>query len=441
MDKETAEFLLFKKHKNYEKFCPMFKIVEDYIKDNDRILTGGMAQDFTYRTIGKRLYGDNEVPDYDFLTDNFPEDAHNIAKELCEKGFEKVSIIQAQHMTTLKIFVDNESAADISYVPTELYNNLPTVSYKGIRCVSHIFTRIQVHESLSKLYHNPPMENLVGRFLKDTKRFNMMDELFSIDSPPDKNMNGKILKIKFEDIDNMCVSGIAAYSVIVDVFEKYHKEIKNGPPVPEIIKFDGLKVGNECSFPLGNEPFRIFTRTPYEKGDKYAPLFDWTPANYRFEEGGIKWIVEEYTEGYISFNFVEYGDKKLRIANMNVLLKEFLIDFVMTKNKYYLSLYNSLKKMCMYVEKTLELSDLTYDEIVLDLPFFPSLHRFGGDNIKKNTFAKRKHFYDEDKNKWKIRSSKLEKKNDCEIKIGKDVVKNILENNEIYFIDGRKITN
>lgn len=436
MDSETAEYILYKKHKNYENFDSMFDIVENYIRKHDRILTGGMAQDFIYRTIGERLYGDNEVPDYDFLTDNFPEDAYEIARELCEKGFENVSIVQGVHHTTLKVFVDNESAADVSYVPTNLYESIPTVTYKGIRCVSFIYTRIQMHESLSKLYHNPPMENLVGRFLKDTKRFNMFDELFPVETPPNKDLNGKILEIKFKDIDNMCVSGISAYAVMTEVFEKYIKEhdIDNGIPVPDYVKFDGLKIGDTCHFPIGNGPFRIFTRTKFSRGDKYAPLFDWTPANYRFKDKGVDWIVEEYTEGYISFNFVEMNKKKIRIANMNVLLKEFLIEYVMSKNKDYLLLYESLRKICVYMDS----ADPSEPDI-LDLPFFPSLHRFGGDNIRKKTVLKRNQFYDEDKDKWIIRQSNLKKEKGCEIRISPEVVKNILENNEMYFIDGRLI--
>ncbi len=159
------------------------EFVQKFIRREMRILYGGMAIDFALREKGKKLYEDNAIPDYDFYSPEHYLDAYTIARELHNKGMPNVQVITAVHQTTLRVRVDFEVVADISYMPPPVFKTVEKQSLKtadGLKFVHPHFQMIDQHRSLSFPLEHFPMAPVFKRWKKDMTRFNMLYEEYPV---------------------------------------------------------------------------------------------------------------------------------------------------------------------------------------------------------------------------------------------------------------------
>jgi hypothetical protein len=180
MNKDNYETLLFENdfQKNIIEDC--LNVVKQFILDRQRILVGGMAIDFALRLKGDKLYNDNKLPDYDFWSPEFHKDAYDLADILANK-YDKVSAINAQHISTMRVRVNFVVVADITYCPENLYIKTKTLSYNGIRFIHPHYQMIDQHRALSLPYENPPRETIIGkRWKNDIERFEMLYKYYKI---------------------------------------------------------------------------------------------------------------------------------------------------------------------------------------------------------------------------------------------------------------------
>ena len=105
------------------------EVVREFIIERRRIMVGGMMMDMALKLKGDQIYGPDVLPDYDFYSPNHYRDAYDLGEILCKNGFKKISVIPARHVTTMKVRIDFEVVADITYCPTVLYDLLPTIMY------------------------------------------------------------------------------------------------------------------------------------------------------------------------------------------------------------------------------------------------------------------------------------------------------------------------
>ena len=136
MDKDLYEEAAFKRDFQYLDLQKAFDTVVDFLKKKKRILVGGMAIDYSLRTKGSKLYSDNKLPDYDFLSPEFHRDAYEIGSILSRMGISGVSIVRALHISTMKVRVNFVVIADITYVPKNIYDKIPVKTYKTMSCVA-----------------------------------------------------------------------------------------------------------------------------------------------------------------------------------------------------------------------------------------------------------------------------------------------------------------
>lgn len=155
------------------------KIVEKFIIDRQLILVGGMAIDLALRRKNDRIYDDDAVPDYDFLSPQFHVDAYDLGNMLVE-DFPSISVINARHPSTLRVRVNFVSVADITYVPPNIYERVPTIQYGKMRVVAPSFQYIDQHRSLSFPYEDPPLETILFRWKKDMQRYDMLYKHYPI---------------------------------------------------------------------------------------------------------------------------------------------------------------------------------------------------------------------------------------------------------------------
>ncbi len=91
-----------------------------------------------------------------------------------------ISAINAYHTTTRKVRYNFMEVADISYIPKDIFNNLPYLMYNKMKIIHPNFQRLDMHKSLSNLYTNLPMDNFRHRIKKDITRFNLLEKHFKI---------------------------------------------------------------------------------------------------------------------------------------------------------------------------------------------------------------------------------------------------------------------
>lgn len=130
------------------------KIVLDYIRDNKRKIYGGYALNATIKHKNKddAFYEDDKIPDIDFYSPDPIIDAIKICNILHDKGYKFVEGRTAFHKETYTVFVNYENAADISYVPKHIYNNIPYVTIDGIQYVHTSFISIDIFREFTEPY-------------------------------------------------------------------------------------------------------------------------------------------------------------------------------------------------------------------------------------------------------------------------------------------------
>lgn len=121
--------------------------VKRFLLERRHIITGGQAIDYALRLKGSHIYDDNEVPDYDILTDKFHTEAYDLAQILHDKGFTNVSAINAMHPSTMRVFVNGTSVCDLTYVP-----KISTTSCRHLSSRDSV-SSIRTFSSLTSIEH------------------------------------------------------------------------------------------------------------------------------------------------------------------------------------------------------------------------------------------------------------------------------------------------
>lgn len=112
-----------------------YAITKDFIKERDRVLYGGTAMNM-YLPKEAKFYNRGDTPDYDFYSPSPWEDAVDLADRLYDAGFNYTSVRTGVHKGTIKVFANFYPVADITYVPQEMYDRIPTRKKQGIRVIA-----------------------------------------------------------------------------------------------------------------------------------------------------------------------------------------------------------------------------------------------------------------------------------------------------------------
>lgn len=147
-------------------------IMEHYLRDHGSVVYGGAAINAhmspEHKFYDPRLY----LPDYDFMTPDPLQDCANLITAFQREGFEDVEAKFGIHEGTYKIFVNYRAAADITYVPPELYKRIQKDATKidGIYYASPNFLRMNIYLELSR------PAGMVSRWEKVYERLLLLNE-------------------------------------------------------------------------------------------------------------------------------------------------------------------------------------------------------------------------------------------------------------------------
>ena len=207
---KTLEKSLYLNNENHSCVVNALSIVENFVKRNKLILVGGIAIDFALRLKGDSLYPDDELADYDFFSPTHYLHAYELAEELCQLEYPLISSINALHPTTMRVRIGGTAVADITYMPKELFDKIPTLFFKGFKFVHPHYQMISQHRSLSFPYSGVPFVDNVGRFLKDMSRYSLLLTYYPFEMPVITTLP-KILVKKAPLLPNTILTGWSAF--------------------------------------------------------------------------------------------------------------------------------------------------------------------------------------------------------------------------------------
>jgi hypothetical protein len=212
LSSKEYENIIIKNDKFTEDTMIALGLVKKYIIKHKLIIVGGMAIDMALRLKGSKLYEDDAIPDYDFYSYEYHKDAYQIAEHLKHAGLENISVINANHISTMRVRVNYTVVADVTYVPKIIFDNLPFVIFRNIKIIHPYYQMIDQHRSLSLPYENAPWEVITHRWKKDATRYDLLYKYYPLKSKEFKESDIKLtdeIKISSIIFKNQCIGGFA----------------------------------------------------------------------------------------------------------------------------------------------------------------------------------------------------------------------------------------
>ena len=212
MEKKDYESLILKNDKFTEDTEIALGLVKKYVIANKLIIVGGMAIDIALRLKGSKLYEDDVLPDYDFYSPEYHIDAYRIAELLNTAGLKNISVINANHTSTMRVRVNYTVVADVTYMPKLIFDKLPTLLYRDVYIIHPHYQLIDQHRALSLPYENPPWEVITHRWKKDATRYDILYNYYPIEVINVKSQIINLMpEIKLSSINfkNQCIGGFA----------------------------------------------------------------------------------------------------------------------------------------------------------------------------------------------------------------------------------------
>lgn len=395
---KTYEGIVTRRDPLYDKLTSVIDIVKEVIIENKCIIYGGTAIDYVLRLKGDKIYNDDmlEMPDLDFYYYDSIGLAYKLAKRLYDEGWTEARAISATHIETMRVDPgDNHFIADITYIPKQLFDTLPTVEYNGMRCVAPVFIRVDLHSSLSFPYDNPPREVIFARWSKDIKRFNLIDKHYPIKPIKTTHKNRPVVVPK--SLRHGLYSGQIAYAIYSQLFIDWCHLI--GMEVPDDL-FLGSCTGESgnltANVPMDeidliyNKPERLAEElglTDIQSYERYFTLYPERTEGMLSGSGSaasVKLIIYSLDDRLLAYNSATFGESSFRFVCVQYLLKYCIGMSVVHSNKPALSQlltwqYWSLMKMINLFEERLS------PEECYKHPFFLSIKTYGGANINLTT--------------------------------------------------------
>lgn len=226
------ESLAEKRLHNYDEIEKALEVVRKFIIRKKRILYGGMAIDLSLRLKGDKIYDDDVLPDYDFMSPNHIQDSYELADILYQQGFKNVSSISAIHVTSRRVRVQFVVVADITYIPPSVFEKLPYLQYpltsvhdssviRNIRVIHPHFQRMDMHRAFCTPLEKPPREVILHRLKKDVARFKLFMKYYPIDelANTDQPFRMQEITINPKILENNVLGGFTAYGVLYEIFK------------------------------------------------------------------------------------------------------------------------------------------------------------------------------------------------------------------------------
>jgi len=381
MTEKYYENLVIKNDKFTQDTQLALGIVKKYIIENKLIVVGGMSIDYALRLKGSKLYDDDSLPDYDFYSYQYNFDAYQIAERLHSIGLNHVSVINANHTSTMRVRVNYTVVADVTYVPKNIFDSLPFIMYRGIKIIHPHYQIIDQHRSLSMPYENTPWEVITHRWEKDTIRYDVLYGFYPIEYPDVISIEhtDKII-IPYNIFENQCISGFAGLLYWHDLATQYgFKEKTNLGTIeinPGYMTYTIPKDSHGISIYSDNiEKLKsaILTEMSFNKIRMYNKFLDKMPN---------KIIIDNTFELFDNKGYMISAhkiDNNIHIANLQTIMVYMLSNFIILQKIKNINRGDTFKIGYLLAKDIVNWAVKLYCKTPLDKfkPFLPSPHIFG----------------------------------------------------------------
>ena len=286
---ECYKKLLFDKDILYSDIQKALEMVRAFIAKKKLILLGGQALDYALRAKGGAIYGTNVIPDYDFLSPNHYKDAIELGNSLCDAGISSVNIIFGMHLTTMRVRVYSVGVADITYCPSILIKEIPSIKYQELIIIDPISQMIDQHRALCYGYESPSFGGTADRWPKDMSRYLLVREYYDIPKKGIK-LSPKSVTLPIGLLKGTAIAGYAAHAVIENRYSATKKDITFNirHNVFQMFSDDYIKHSDALAKHLG------------KKTTLYNAYMGRLPKSTQFTAGGIVYIVYDNLGSYLA---------------------------------------------------------------------------------------------------------------------------------------------
>ena len=389
------EFLYIKADPMFDELVRATEIVRRFIIEKGLIVYGGTAIDMSLRLRGDKIYPDEmlAVPDLDFFSPESVTHSYELADRLYAAGFVNCRSINAIHFTARRVDIgDGHYVADIGYIAPEIFSRLPTLKFNGMRIIHPDFQRIDMHSALSFPYENAPMEVVLHRWRKDIKRFNQLALKYPIKSAQVPTYEAPLITVPI--LRGVLYTGWLAYAIIVAAHDKL---LDRKYPRPKLVIGDSaILLESDHVEIVSHSPEKILSRSlnyesateelssgelssgekilggvtsdimddhhdmrdppedlqelsdtsngvtngaSYEEYERYHTLI---PHHYKCKINEVDFVIYDLSHHLIAYDSVSLESHKIRITNIQWLMKTFLAKYWKTGEAINLIAYEAL---------------------------------------------------------------------------------------------------
>lgn len=221
------------------------ELTEAYVSKHKLMLTGGMAIDIALRAKKSQIYDDDALSDYDIISDQNIDHANALAEILCNAGLPDINVINAVHVTTVRVRMKNISFLDATYAPSSVFKRIPYLDIGELRVIHPHYQFIDQRYSLSTLLIDTGISlNVFNRLAKDIGRNDLLREYYPIESKLQSMTKTSLIRIpldlitledtKLEEmVSNIyiytgatCISGYAAYLIYMKKYKIVNEHLE-----------------------------------------------------------------------------------------------------------------------------------------------------------------------------------------------------------------------
>ena len=314
-----------------------------------------------------------------------------------------VNVIVGVHVQTMRVRLDREVVADISYIPIEIYNNLPYIIYDGMRVIGPHWQMMNIHSAIMYPLSGIPNEAIFKRLKKDLERYNKLYSYYPMQSTAITTNDMTEIKLQLNEyVDDYCLYGFAAYAALVNYYKQIlpdniqniaQLKIENGAflspiPVLECI-MDTIPEEITKSF-IQYDPIIDYSMTTY-RGSRNT--YNSTMTTYRGnKKDNITMIIHYLNHGVIPVVKMTIDNKQYIVPNIQSVLLYMLLNYHLTNSSttkvledtmgtsslyayYYTSLLTMMRNLS---EHAMKMDEEDRKKFILESPFFiPKLPIYG----------------------------------------------------------------
>lgn len=345
----------------------VYVVIKNYIKRKRRVAYGGFAQnllvmnknpeDSFYKIIDGVFYNWPDLADIEFYSPSPLDDIIELTEELFSQGYKNVEGKEGVHPDTYKIFVNFLNYCDISYIPTNVINNLPIIEVDGIKCAHPHFMMVDTYRILTDpMTSYWRVDKSISRFQKLIKHYpiDQTHANIKIEFKSNDQTIMKLIRKKIVQKTKLIVVGFAAYNYYAKKESKTN--YLNNIPFYELISTNFVKDAKQI-FKFLNKKF------PRKVTIKeYYPFFNFLDKKIEYYiDNQLVLRLFGNNERCIVYNYS--SKKKTHFGTFNLVMMYMYFNYFyyfVNRDKYNTELYSGLiAKFFNLRNKYLDLHNLT----------------------------------------------------------------------------------